>query len=82
VHQCAECGERATCAYSFGTEEKYACAAHDPLRPPFGAVVNGTWSYRTLHEPLATTAHLGHLTLWPPPQVLYPRQQMTSGTAG
>jgi hypothetical protein len=58
---CTDCGAKATCQYDYGTGQRYACAAHDPLRPLISATVRVPGFYQSLPQfpVLATTGHLG-----------------------
>jgi hypothetical protein len=44
--KCGECPEPAVIRYGFTeAEERYACRAHDPLRPPFGVTLQMGWGF-------------------------------------
>lgn len=63
ARMCSDCGTPATCQYDWGTGVRYGCAAHDPLRFPYGAIMARLPSYYCSLPPrfpvLATTGHLG-----------------------
>lgn len=48
METCGQCGARATCAYSWGLAEQYACASHDPTQVRGGFAVRGPLTYRTI----------------------------------
>jgi hypothetical protein len=59
---CTDCGAKATCQYDWGAGMRYGCAAHDPLRWPYGATMARVPQfYQSLPQfpVLATTGHLG-----------------------
>jgi len=66
---CSGCGEKAVCEYDWGTGLRYGCAAHDPLRPPSGAMARVPPWYRTIAFPVAMTSTVG---INPVPAVTYP----------
>ena len=45
---CTDCGAPATCRYDWGVGMRYACAAHDPLRPGLTASVRAPAFYQSL----------------------------------
>ena len=45
---CTDCGAPATCRYDYGTGLRYACPAHDPLRPGLTASVRVPPFYQSL----------------------------------
>lgn len=77
-HTCGECGIPAVVAYGWtGSEDKYACDAHDPMRPPFGAVMNMPWEFRYVRmAPTMGAAPAPGTWSWPV------NQPVTGGVAG
>lgn len=64
---CGQCGERASCVYSYGAGPLYACPAHDPTHQPGWAstTLGCSFTYRTLAG--AAVPHTtGHLSVRPP----------------
>lgn len=63
---CTDCGAQATCQFDIGAGMKFACADHDPMRPPFGVSFRSNYYYRSLpvFPVLATTGHLGVRLPW------------------
>lgn len=64
---CTECGEQATCAYSYGGPSYYGCAAHDPTRQPSWATGPSPqfFTYRTVGAFTAVQHTTGHLAVAP-----------------
>ena len=61
---CTDCGAPAACRYDWGTGMRYACAAHDPLRPGLTASVRVPPFYQTVSPfPLSVSSGMGS---WPP----------------
>jgi len=56
---CSDCPERAVCEYDWGLGLRRGCAAHDPLRPAFGATARVPSYYRTIAFPPAMTSTVG-----------------------
>jgi hypothetical protein len=69
---CTDCGARAICRYDYGAGMRYACAAHDPLRPLIAATVHVPPFYQSLPWfPLSVTS--GMVPRQPPAPSTRPR---------
>jgi len=86
MNTCGVCGERATCAYSYGANVAYACPAHDPTRQPGWVTItlNCNFTYCTLPSFPVLAAQHTYTTAcdgWHPPGPCPPAQVIHPGTA-